>query len=43
MTYLTIRLQRESLFQQWGFTLIGGFDCNFTPLVVEKVRFFKFN
>jgi len=37
MTYFTVVLQRESPSQQWGFTLVGGFDCNLTPLVVEKV------
>lgn len=35
---ICITLQRESPLQQWGFTLVGGFDCGLTPLVVEKVR-----
>lgn len=39
MSFFTTTLQRESPIQQWGFTLVGGFDCNLTPLVVEKVEF----
>lgn len=40
MTYFTTTLQRENPLQAWGFTVVGGFDCNLTPLVVEKVRLF---